>query len=218
MEASCVCEGGRLWEAIRADLHRYTFSAELEHGIAGPRVSLRAWFISQGLWASTAYRFLHYSRYRLHSRVLSGASFLLYLVVTQLTGIYIDSRAHVGPGLRIPHGGYIVIGPLRVGRHCDVFQGVTLGRGMSTVEGRSSAASFPVIGNRVWIGPGAVVAGEFNVGNDSSVGANSLVAREVPPRGVVLGVPARLLSRRGSFAQLSFPGMDSDDERSTALK
>jgi serine O-acetyltransferase len=217
MEAACVCEGGSLRAAIREDLRRYTFIAELEHGIVGRRVALRAWFISQGLWASTAYRLLHYAQYRRKSKVLTALAYALYLVATQLTAIYIDSRAHIGPGLRFPHGGRIVIGPLRVGRHCDIFQGVTLGRGMSVVAGRSTSSSFPTVGNRAWIGPGAVVAGGFTVGDDASVGANSLVVRDIPPRGVVLGVPAKLISTRGSFAQLGYPGMDDDDERKFSL-
>jgi hypothetical protein len=69
----------------------------------------------------------------------------------------------------------------------------------------------------VWVGPGAVIAGEATVGDDASVGANSLLVRDVPPRGVVLGVPARLVSRQGSFTQIKYRDMDSDDERKAAL-
>jgi len=69
----------------------------------------------------------------------------------------------------------------------------------------------------VWVGPGAVIAGELTVGDDAVVGANSLLVRDVPPLGVVLGVPARLVSRRGSFAQILYRGMDNDDKRKLAL-
>jgi serine O-acetyltransferase len=147
----------------------------------------------------------------------------LHLIATELTGININAQAHIGPGVRIPHGGYIVIGPgARIGRNCDIFQGVTLGEGVGTAgEGDSqegaSKYALPTLGDRVWVGPGAVIAGEVTVGDDASVGANSLLVRDVPSRGVVLGVPARLVSRRGSFAQIFYREMDNDDRRTAAL-
>ena len=69
----------------------------------------------------------------------------------------------------------------------------------------------------MWVGPGAVIAGELTVGDDAVMGANSLLVRDVPPLGVVLGVPARLVSRQGSFAQILYRGMDNDDKRKLAL-
>jgi serine O-acetyltransferase len=68
----------------------------------------------------------------------------------------------------------------------------------------------------VWVGPGAVITGPIQIGSDASVGANSVLLRDVPPRGVVLGVPARLLSRKGSFTQIYYRGMDHDPERCLA--
>ena len=69
----------------------------------------------------------------------------------------------------------------------------------------------------MWVGPGAVVAGDITVGDDAAVSAISLVVRDVPPRGVVVGVPARLVSRRGSFAQLMYRGMETDADRMASL-
>ena len=133
MGAACVCETGGLTAAIREDLDRYVFLARKD-GATGFLVPLRAWFLSQGLWASTAYRLTHYARYRRHSRLLSGLPFVAHLIAIAFTGINIDARAHIAPGLRIPHGGYIVIGPVQIGRNCDIFQGVTLGVRASTVD------------------------------------------------------------------------------------
>jgi serine O-acetyltransferase len=214
---ACVCEDGGLRSAIREDLDRYVWVAETQHGMAGFRIPFRAWLLSQGLWATTAYRLTHYARYRLRSRLLRVLSFILHITVIQFTEINIDAEAHIGPGLRIPHGGYIVIGPVRIGRNCEIFQGATLGQSVSTIDGRHPKPVVPSIGDRVWIGPGAVIAGDVTVGDDASVGANSLVVRDVPSRGVVLGVPARLISRRGSFAQIGYREMQNDDVRNAAL-
>jgi serine O-acetyltransferase len=62
-----------------------------------------------------------------------------------------------------------------------------------------------------------VVAGVVNVGNDAVVSANSLLVRDAPARGVMIGVPARLVSRQGSFTQITYRTMESDDERKLAL-
>jgi serine O-acetyltransferase len=134
-----------------------------------------------------------------------------------LTQMEIDVHAHIGSGLWIPHGGYIVIGPVRIGRNCGIHQGVTLGARGSDLDGDQFRSSIPTLGDRVWVGPGAVIAGGATLGDDVAVGANSLLTRDVPPRGVVLGVPARLISRQGSFAQIVYRDMDSDDERKASL-
>jgi serine O-acetyltransferase len=217
VRAVCVCEGEGLRAAFRDDLDRYVFVVQTQHGVTGPLVPLRVGLLSQGLWATTAYRLNHYVRHRLHSRLLGVLPDVFHSIVMALTGIHIDAHAHIGPGLKFPHGGHIVIGPVRVGRNCDIFQGVTLGESDSTLDDRPSRPDVPTLGDRVWVGPGAVIAGGVTVGDDAVVGANSLLVRDVPPRGVVLGVPARLVSRRGGFTQITYRGMDNDDERNVAL-
>jgi serine O-acetyltransferase len=212
MHAGCVCESGELRAALREDLDAYIFG-----GNFGRLTSLSVVLQSQGLWATTAYRLKHYVRHRLHSRLLGVPLLAFQRIVIALTGIDIDSQAHIGPGLLIPHGGYIVIGSVQIGRNCNIHQGVTLGERVSTLEYRTSKPPLPTLGDRVWVGPGAVVAGDVAIGDDASVGANSLVVRDVPPRGVVLGVPARLVSRHGSFTQVRYREMDNDDERKASL-
>ena len=219
MPAPCGCEGAGLWRTVRQDVDRYVFEVERD-GRHGLLALVRALVLSPGLWAVLGYRFAHHAYTRLRPRALGTAIGLLHqlgqrMVLTR-TGIEIDPHAHIGPGLLIPHSGYIVIGPVRIGRHCCVSQGVTLGH--STTEEDPSRWATPVLEDRVWIGPGAVVAGGLTVGADAAVGANSVVVRDVPPRGVVLGIPARLVSRAGSFAQVRYRGMDGDAERAAARK
>lgn len=216
MGVACVCEGGGLRTAFRDDFDRYAFQ-EQKSGAPGTLATVRIALLSQGLWASAAYRLDHYVRDRLHSRLLGAPTAVFRRVVLLLTGINIDPHAHIGPGLWIPHGGYIVIGPVRMGRNCVIHQGVTLGMRPSTLDGGQPRAGVPTLGDRVWVGPGAVIAGDATVGNDATVGANSLLVRDVPPRGVMIGVPARLVSRQGSFTLITYRDMDNDDERNAAL-
>ncbi len=213
---TCVCEGGGLRAAIRADLDRYAFVAQRQQGESGRMLPLRIGLLSQGLWATAAYRWSHYARHRGRSRWSRAGSQVFHRAIMAFTGIHIDAGAHVGPGLAFAHGGHVVIGPVRMGRNCDIYQGVTFGASMS-FDDRPYKPGAPTIGDRVWVGPGAVVAGAVTLGDDAAVGANSLVVRDVPPRGVVVGVPARLVSRRGSFPQVMYRGMDNDQERKVAL-
>jgi serine O-acetyltransferase len=164
-----------------------------------------------------AYRLEHYARYRLRSRLLRMPPSVFHRIVTAFTGIRLDADAHIGPGLKIPHGGRIEMGPVRIGGNCDIFQGVTFGESMTTLDEDEPRSGVPTLGDRVWVGPGAVIAGELTVGDDAVVGANSLLVRDVPPLGVVLGVPARLVSRQGSFAQILYREMSNDDKRKLAL-
>lgn len=218
MPAACVCEGASLRDAIRQDIDRYVAAAERDgHSrvLARLRVPL-----SLKVGAVANYRLSHLLltrvRPRLLGRVLGGLSFVGQRVFSALTGVEIDPHAHLGPGLMVPHDGHIVIGPARVGRHCTISHSVTIGQGL---QGDGPAhEDTPVLGDRVWVGPGAVIAGPIQVGSDASVGANSVLLRDVPPRGVVLGVPARLLSRKGSFTQIYYRGMAEDPDRRLALE
>lgn len=182
VSGACVCEGGGLYAAFRDDLHRHH--------------SPRAGLMSQGLWAVTAYRLSHYARHRLHSRLLEVLPFVFQRVILVLTGIHLSPDAHIGSGLYIPHGGYIVVGEGRLGRNCNLYQGVTLGLSVDTLGSADFQPRLPTLGDGVWVFPGAVIVGDVTVGDNAAVSANSLVVRDVPPGGVVMGVPARLVSRR----------------------
>jgi len=213
VRSPCVCEGAGLIATMRQDIDRYAFGTEQESG-AGWTVPLRVALLSPGLWAVLAYRLTHYALTRVRPRQLSALlatpAFALQRLLHPITGVEINTRAHIGPGLLIPHRGTIIIGAVRMGRCCNISQGVTIGR--STLE-EGGEVDTPTLGDRVWIGPGAVVAGPLHIGDDATIGSNSVPMRDVPPCGVVMGVPARLVSERGSFAQVAYRGMDQDQDR-----
>jgi serine O-acetyltransferase len=202
--------------AIRADLDRYVFGRQ-QLGVTGRLAPLRIGLGSPGLWATTAYRVNHYTRRRLGSRPLVVLAHVLHFIIRTFTGIHIDSGAHIGPGLKLPHAGHLVIGPVRIGRNCDIFHGVTMGKSNSSLRERPSQPDVPTLGDRVYVGPGAVIAGGVMVNNDAVVGANSLLVQDVQPRGVMIGVPARLVSKSGSLAQIVYRGMENDKERNVAV-
>ena len=73
-----------------------------------------------------------------------------------------------------------------------IYHGVTLGG-----SGRDTGKRHPTIGDRVVIGAGAKVLGAIKIGDDSRIGANAVVVKEVPSSAVVVGVPGQIISRAG---------------------
>ncbi len=105
------------------------------------------------------------------------------------TGIEIHPGATIGKGLFIDHGTGVVIGETAViGDNVTLYQGVTLGG-----TGKEKGKRHPTIGNNVMISVGAKVLGSFTVGDNSKIGAGSVVLSEVPPNSTVVGVPGRVV-------------------------
>ncbi len=107
------------------------------------------------------------------------------------TGIEIHPGATIGKGLFIDHGHGVVIGETTViGDNVTLYQGVTLGG-----TGKEKGKRHPTIGNNVMISAGAKILGSFTIGDDSKVGAGSVVLEEVPPNCTVVGVPGRIVKQ-----------------------
>lgn len=110
-----------------------------------------------------------------------------------LTGIEIHPAAQIGKSLFIDHGMGVVIGETTiVGDNVTLYQGVTLGG-----TGKEKGKRHPTIGNNVVIGTGAKVLGNISVGDNSYVGANAVVIKDVPPDSTAVGVPARITRQGG---------------------
>jgi len=123
----------------------------------------------------------------------------LELFIQLATGVELQTGARIGPGLYVAHwGGIIVSRRATLGARCDLSPGVTIGEAVGR-EGRFGA---PTLGDRVFLGPGAKLCGPIRVGNDAAIGANAVVNRDVPEGVTAAGVPARVVSERGSRAIL----------------
>lgn len=54
----------------------------------------------------------------------------------------------------------------------------------------------PIIGNNVFIGPGAVIVGNITIGNNVIIGANAVMTKDVPNNHYAVGVPAKINPRK----------------------
>ncbi|MFH1459531.1 MAG: serine O-acetyltransferase EpsC [Candidatus Omnitrophota bacterium] len=109
------------------------------------------------------------------------------------TGIEIHPAAKIGKGLFIDHGMGVVIGETTVILdNVTLYQGVTLGG-----TGKEKGKRHPNIGNNVVIGAGAKVLGNITIGDNSYVGANAVVIKDVPPNSTVVGVPGTITKQDG---------------------
>lgn len=123
-----------------------------------------------------------------------------------LTGIEIHPAAEIGRRLFIDHGMGVVIGETSiVGDDVTIYQGVTLGG-----TGKEHGKRHPTIGNGVAIGAGAKVLGNISVGDNSRIGAGSVVLRSVPENSTVVGVPAHVMFRDGKRVVITDPKQITD--------
>jgi serine O-acetyltransferase len=114
----------------------------------------------------------------------------------------------IGKRLFIDHGMGVVIGETcEIGDNVTIYHGVTLGG-----TGKDHGKRHPTIGSDVMISTGAKVLGPFKVGDNARIAANAVVLKEVPEGATVVGIPARVVKRRGkkinpcdSLDQISIP-------------
>jgi serine O-acetyltransferase len=185
------------------------------------RERLREVLFNPGTWAVIGYRYCRWVHTcglpRPFRWPLSLVAMAVQLWVTVTSHVQIPSSVRISPGLLIPHTGYIVLNSRSSpGANCTLTQGVTLGHAGG--GGNPDLTGAPVLGDRVYVGPGTAVIGRIEVGDDALVGVGAVVTRAVPPRGVVAGNPARVLSLRGSFDLVWYPGMEDDPARRAALE
>jgi serine O-acetyltransferase len=151
-----------------------------------------------GFWILLIYRFGRW-RYGIRSRFIRMPFSFCYKVLKffseMLLGAELPCEAVIGRRFVIEHiGGIVVSGDAIFGDDCVIRNGVTVGLRHRGVRGS------PHIGNRVDIGTGAKLLGPIRIGDDTAIGANSVVLCDVPDNTIAVGIPARILARKTSVA------------------
>jgi serine O-acetyltransferase len=191
-----------LFERIREDIN-----SVLERDPAA-RSRLEVILCYPGLWAVWFHRLSH-ALWRIKLPLLAR---IVSQIARFFTGVDIHPGALLGRRLFIDHATGVVIGETAiVGSDVTIYQGVTLGG-----TGKGHGKRHPTVCDGVFIGNNANVLGDITVGQNSRVGAGSVVLSDVPPNSTVVGVPAHIVYRGGQRVLITDPH-DIKDPLSDAL-
>jgi serine O-acetyltransferase len=184
----CIKRWRSLRAVLAADLYRYA-------GRTGVKPFVRHYLFTPGYKYTVLMRLCGYLKIKpLHAFGLYPLVKLMLLRARHYYGIAIPEYTLIGPGFFINRfGGIYVNGDVVIGSNVNYTHGGMLGQ-----LNRGPRAGNPTLGDRVLLASGAKVIGNIRIGDDCSVGANAVVTKDVPDRGVVGGVPAKLLSTAGS--------------------
>ena len=158
-------------------------------------------------------------QYRKAHKLYQNGHYILARWISQRaarkTGIEIHPGAQIGKGLFIDHGNGVIIGETAIiGDNVTLYQGVTLGG-----TGKETGKRHPTLRDNVMVSAGAKVIGSFTIGENSKIGAGSVVLEEVPPNCTVVGVPGRIVKRenrkvpRSDMDQIHLPDPVLEDIR-----
>lgn len=137
--------------------------------------------------------FFHRIAHFLHTHGLIFIARVISQLNRFFTGIEIHPGAVIGKRLFIDHGMGVVIGETAVmGDDCTMYHGSTLGG-----TGNHTGKRHPTLGNNVLISSGAKVLGPVTIGDNSKIGANAVVLRDVPANATAVGIPAKVVKLNG---------------------
>ena len=153
------------------------------------RSKTEALLLYSGLHAIMIYRVAH--AFSEHGHPFTAR--LLSQTGRFLTGVEIHPAAQIGKGLFIDHGAGIVIGETTIiGNDCTIYQGATLGG-----TGKEVGKRHPTLGNNVMVGAGAKLLGNITIGDNVKIAAGAVVLKDVPSDSTAVGIPARVVRRKG---------------------
>jgi serine O-acetyltransferase len=169
-----------LKQIVKEDLYRY-------NALYGFKGFIEGWFKNPGFRYLLLFRIVHQKLFfpiHIFAKLFKRHYRFKY-------GFEIDPHAQIGKGLYLTsHVGMVVVGPINMGKYCNIGHGVTIGRTF-----KNGIAGRPTLGDKVWIGAGAVIVGPINIGSNVMIAPNSFVNMDVPDNSIVIGNPAKIISK-----------------------
>jgi len=161
------------WELIKADLYRHT--GKVSVGL-----------VMKNLLQNNGFSYMFWFRLcRSQNFLIRAFARLMHRLLSVRYQIQLPKQTEVGPGLYIGHAtGVIVNSTATIGANCNLSPFTVIG---------SNKGKAATIGDNVYIGPHVSIVEAVTIGNGAVIGAGSVVIRDVPERGVVVGNPARIV-------------------------
>lgn len=172
---------------------RYIFQEDLKR-YNNKKPSLKDWLLHNEIWYIFYYikhlRYIEY--YKDKNRIL----FLWHFIIYKHLGfkLHVTIYPHtIGPGFRLYHiGDFTHIGPnVRIGKNCTILPGVVFGH--KTEKGDDKIT---IVGDNCYFGLGVKILGSVRIGNNVTIGANSVVTKDIPDNVIVAGVPAKIIKTK----------------------
>lgn len=162
-------------EIIKSDLFRYAgntrFTTFLKRYVGSEGFNYMVWFRLASEYTTGPLGLVLRLKLRRKQRAL---------------GIIIPLGCRIGPGFYIGHfGGIVLNDTVQIGRNCNISQCVTIGSN----EGKAAT-----IGDNVYIGPNVCIVEAVTIGDDVTIGAGSVVTRDIRSGTTAAGVPAKVIS------------------------
>lgn len=185
---------------IYSDLYRIT-------GVITPTLLLKH------ILTGGAFKYNFWMRTSLYTKKNRALKYSIYPIArlflrhfTYKLGISIPPETKIGSGFYIGHfGGIVLNSQAIIGKNCNISQGVTIGQ-----ANRGKNKGCPILGDNIYIGPGAKIIGAIIIGNNVAIGANCVVTKNIPNDSVVVGVPGHIISKNGSREYV--PNTDYDNK------
>lgn len=169
-----------VWSYLKIDFSRYSNRNNLRHQI-------KTLFISVGFTSVIIIRLQNYYYWKRRFFI----AYSLHRLNLMWHGIDVLPGCNIGPGIFIQHPSGIVIGSgVVIGKNVTIMQGTTIGLAF---KDQNWQMGYPVIGDNVAVMPNCVISGEIVIGENSLVGANSVVLDSFDPNSKIVGAPARLV-------------------------
>lgn len=158
---------------IKSDLYRYT-------GKISFKLFLKNYLLNRG------FNFSFWLRIASSKTIWAKFAYPIYYYKKKQYGIDIHTTTQIGYGLYIGHGGPLVVNPTTViGHNVNLSQFTTIG-----ANGGRQAAE---IGDNVYIGPNVCIIDHVKIGNNVTIGAGSVVTKDIPENATAVGNYAKVI-------------------------
>ena len=156
--------------------------------------AIRILMVKPGVQALIFYRFYHWI-YKIKLRLIAE---IFCRINFFINGAEIDPDAEIGSGCRIWHSAGVVIGRgVKIGNNVSIFSNVTLG-GLGHTIFHHGKSGYPVIGNNVILYTNVTVLGPVKIGDNTAIGAHSLVLKSIPKNCLAAGNPVKIIKNNKS--------------------